>query len=125
MAIIKLDEFNLPTVYVDDFEKNLAFYMDILGMTKEYDMEPGIVLRATKDCVMYLEGGREPVAVKPSEKTEVSLCFSTVEGLKKSYEALKAAKVTLVGEYMEFAPEFHMFRIADPAGNTIEFAGKP
>lgn len=124
MAVIRISDFNLPTVYVDDFEKALAFYTGVLGFTKARDMTPGVLLQITPDLVMYLEGGRQPVAASETGAC-TCMCFSTEEGITESYRRLQEAGVRMIGEYLEFGPELHMFRIADPAGNVIEFAGKP
>lgn len=125
MSTIKIKDFNLCTLYVDHFDENLKFYTEILGMKKIRDMEPGVLLSANDQLTIYLEGGREPGPTAGMEGPCTSICFSTEEGIKTSYEKLKDAGVRMVGKYFDFGPEFHMFRIADPSGNIIEFAGKP
>ena len=55
----------------------------------------------------------------------MTLCFSPTEGLKKSWDRIKEAGIATFGEYEVLSDDFHMFRIADPSGNLIEFAGKP
>ncbi len=124
MGLIQIQDFNLPAVYVDDFPLGLRFYTEVLGFTKERDLPPGVLLRITKDLVLYLEGGRRPVT-EPALHARTSLRFSTAEGMRASYQRLREAGVRMVGEYMAMSPERHLFRIADPAGNVIEFAGKP
>ena len=54
----------------------------------------------------------------------MSFCLG-VASVKGAAESLEAAGVTLVSAYQEFGPQFGMFRIADPDGNVIEFAGAP
>ena len=53
------------------------------------------------------------------------MCLNPKGGIKAAFAALEKHGVTMIGEYMDLAPTFHMFRIADPAGNVIEFAGEP
>jgi hypothetical protein len=45
--------------------------------------------------------------------------------VKDAFEKLADAEVKIVSDYEEFSPDFAFFRIADPDGNKIEFAGKP
>jgi len=125
MGIIELKEFNVCAVYADDFEASFKFYTDILGMKKSRDMGSGVLLQAGDEMTIYLEGGRKE-RKSPGEKyPSVALCFSTVEGIKASYGRLKEANVRILGDYMEFNPDFHMFICLDPSGNLVEFAGKP
>lgn len=126
MALLGISSFNVVAVYVDNFDKAFRFYTEVLGFEKKQDMGPGVLLELKDQLSLYLEGGRKP-RPENSEGTlpECVLCFSTNEGLKASFENLKEAGVEIFGEYEEFTPEFHMFRLCDPAGNLIEFAGKP
>lgn len=125
MSLVTLKDFNLATVYVTDFEKAQQFYRETLGMKLIKKMGDGVLLRATEDLSIYLEGGRKDRAADPLHGTSTSLCFWPEGGVKAASERFKAAGMVLVGKYDEFGPDFHMFRIADPCGNVIEFAGKP
>jgi hypothetical protein len=86
-------------------------------------MEPGILMKAG-EVTLYLEAGRKNERGREYAMSEFSPCFAT-HSVKGSYEALKAAGVPIRAEYQEFAPTFAFFRIADPDGNLIEFAGSP
>lgn len=124
MGLIDIQAFNRIAVYVDDLALGLRFYTEVLGFTKERELPPGVLLRATPDLVVYLEGGRRPVA-EPALQARTSLCFRTGEGIRAAYQRLREAGVRMIGEYLALAPDLHQFRIADPAGNVIEFSGRP
>lgn len=125
MGVVKLKEFNLPEVYVVDLDESIKFYTEVLGMKIERNLFDGVLLRATPDCIVYMEGGRNPHGVDPATTACTCMCFSTSEGLRESYDKLVDAGVSIVTHYTEFSEYFHMFRIADPSGNVIEFAGRP
>jgi catechol 2,3-dioxygenase-like lactoylglutathione lyase family enzyme len=125
MPAIQLKGLNLPAIYVNDLKEALNFYVDILGMEKLRDLGPGVLLKATPDCIIYLESGKIKSPNTKFDKSCVCLCFETNEGVRASYMNLQNAGVEMIGEYHEFDLDFHLFRIADPSGNIIEFAGKP
>ena len=104
---------------------SLDFYIGTLGMKKIKEMGDGVLLQALGDLTIYLEAGRTTAAADPISGPVSCMCFSLEEGIQASYETLKKAGVPMVGHYFDFGPEFHMFRVADPSGNVIEFAGKP
>ncbi len=87
------------------------------------DMPPG-VLMASGDVTIYLEPGRGARESVPGTTAEFSPCFAT-DSVKASWQALRDAGTTIVEEYQEFGPEFALFKVADPDGNLIEFAGRP
>ena len=125
MSLIKVQDFNVATVYVDDFEEGLKFYTEVLGIEKTVPQGPGVLLNANNQLTIYLEGGRQKKSDALSQTPETCLCFWPECGVKKAYELMKEAGVTLVGEYMDCGETFHMYRCADPSGNVIEIAGKP
>ena len=104
-------------------EKSKSFYCDILGFKPGEEMPPGILLNAP-GLTFYLEAGRKPISHERLTCTEISPCLSA-DGIKSAFSALKNAGVEIVTEYVEYAPTFAMFRIADPDGNVFEFAGEP
>ena len=110
--------------YVSDLQKSKAFYMNHLGFEEaEFKMDPGIILRVEK-LMIYLEEVENRVEVNHLVESEVSPCFE-VHSVKESYQSLRDAGVRVITEYVEYAPTFALFRIGDPDGNLIEFAGKP
>jgi predicted enzyme related to lactoylglutathione lyase len=108
---------------VTELERARAFYRDQLGMTDGGAMAPGVLLKAGSDTI-YLEGGRKPRSGDAGAEATVSICFE-VDGVKSAAAALGASGVTLVMPYTEYAPTFATFRVADPDGNVLEFAGAP
>lgn len=126
MSIVGLARFETVAIYVVDFEKALKFYTEILGFEKIRNMGPGCLLELKGQLSLYLEGGRKPRIKKDIGTVPACvLCLSTTEGLKESWNRLKKAGVETFGDYEALSDDFHMFRIADPSGNLIEFAGKP
>lgn len=126
MPVVNIQEFNLVSIYVDCFDECFRFYTEILGFKKTREMGTGVLLQVGDTLCVYLEGGYKPVTHgKELTETCTCICVSTLEGLKKSYEELKSAGVKILGEYAEFSKDFHMFRIQDPSGNILEFAGRP
>jgi predicted enzyme related to lactoylglutathione lyase len=125
MATVEVNDLNTLAVYVTDLERAQAFYVEQLGFQPCDQMPPGVLLKAG-EVTLYLEGGRKPKSSSPLSESEVSFCLQTAAGgVKNAYEKLRSAGVAVVKDYQEFAPTFAAFRIADPDGNVIEFAGQP
>jgi predicted enzyme related to lactoylglutathione lyase len=125
VSIIKTNKFNVGSVYVSDLHASLKFYIDILGFRIKEEMSPGYLLTIEDGFLLYLEGGMKPKASTDNTSPCVSLCFDAEGGIKNAYEKLKEKNIKLIGDYMKYSDNFHMFRIADPDGNILEFAGKP
>ncbi len=129
MKNIKLKDLNVVGIYVENLDEALKFYVELLGMKKIRKLGSGWLLRAdglvNGDLSIYIEGGRKRTNPNTDPLTEsgLTLCFSTVEGIKNTYEKLKAANVKMVGEYQDYGEEYHMFSCVDPSGNIIEFSG--
>jgi catechol 2,3-dioxygenase-like lactoylglutathione lyase family enzyme len=123
MATTTVRDLNVLAVYVTDLNRSVEFYGKHLGFTKVEDMEPGVLMSAGP-VSLYLEANRTMKRADSAPAAEFSPCFAT-DSVRASYEALKAAGVRVVLRYSEVAPAFAVFRIADPDGNLIEFAGKP
>jgi catechol 2,3-dioxygenase-like lactoylglutathione lyase family enzyme len=123
MPTIQTTGIQVIGIYVTDLARAKAFYCDHLGLTESREMPQGVLLSAG-DARIYLEGGRAAKSAEPLVEAEVSACLGT-DSIRGAHEALKAAGVRVVEPYQEFSPEFGMFRIADPDGNVIEFAGAP
>jgi catechol 2,3-dioxygenase-like lactoylglutathione lyase family enzyme len=125
MPTVQVSDLNTLAVYVSDLEAASSFYVEQLGFQPCDQMPPGMLLKAG-EVTLYLEGGRKPRSSSPLSESEVSFCLGTAGGsVKEAHEKLKSAGVAVVEDYQEFAPTFAAFRIADPDGNVIEFAGKP
>lgn len=122
MAGIKVKDMNILAVYVTDIERAKAFYIELLGFEECEKVTPGILMRSG-DVTLYMEGGREQKS-ESRKFSEFSPCFDT-KSVRQTYEILKSSGVKVVEEYQEFAPTFALFKILDPDGNLIEFAGTP
>lgn len=116
----------LIAVYVDDLEAALGFYCGLLGFVVEGEMAPGKML-GLGDLKLYVEPGRakrslEHASDMTAAETSMVLLSDAVLQLRAQ---LEAAGAQLVGEPMGDGATFAMFRVADPAGNLVEIAGKP
>lgn len=124
MSVIEIEDLNIIAIYVSDLERAIRFYTEILGFKKDYDNGPGVCLKVENVLSIYLEGG---YSKKNDDHRQacVAMCLNPKGGLRGAWEKLKNSDVQTVGEYEEFGDQFSMFRIQDPDGNVIEFAGKP
>jgi catechol 2,3-dioxygenase-like lactoylglutathione lyase family enzyme len=123
MSALKVNGLQVLAVYCSDLERSKSFYRDILGFGDEQEMPPGALL-FQDGITLYLEPGRVPAEKGALKHPEICPCFGT-ESIKNAFQSLKDAGVKIVTEYTEYAPTFAMFRVADPDGNVIEFAGEP
>lgn len=123
MATITVKDLNVLAIYVTDLARSATFYSDHLGFEKCEEMEPGILMKAG-EVTLYLEACRENERSGKATTAEFIPCFAT-DSIKGAYESLKAAGIPISTEYQEFAPTFALFRVSDPDGNQIEFAGTP
>jgi catechol 2,3-dioxygenase-like lactoylglutathione lyase family enzyme len=123
MATVNVTGLNVLAIYVTDLERARLFYTDHLGFEPCGDYPPGLLLRAG-GITIYLEGGHKLPAPQAPKTVGVSPCFST-ESVKATFTKLKAAGVNIVAKYQEFSAAYATFKITDPDGHVIEFAGKP
>jgi catechol 2,3-dioxygenase-like lactoylglutathione lyase family enzyme len=115
--------FNVAAVYGVDLDRSRDFYVNTLGLTFESANGPGVMLKAG-DLTVYLEGERTEGTDVGLHRACTSLCFAT-DSVKAAHDRLATAGVPVVQPYQEMGPSFAMFRVADPDGNVVEFAGAP
>lgn len=126
MALVPINAVNVSTVYVPDLEVALKFYTDILGFEKKRDMSPGVLLGLKGTPLsIYLEGGYKPEEKRAIEKSRMSICFNAEEGVKSAMTKLENAGIAIHNQYGDLNGSFAGFYFEDPAGNLLEFAGKP
>ena len=123
MPTVVVNDMHVLAIYVTDLEKSEAFYSEHLGFKKIQDMSPGILMKAG-EITLYLEAGRAEDRDKSSSTTGFCPCFAT-DSIKTSFEAISDTGIPIASSYQEFDPSFAFFRIRDPEGNLIEFAGTP
>lgn len=97
--------------------------MENLGFEESNEVPPGILLKSG-EVTLYMEPGRRSRENGGRELPEFSPCFET-DSLRQAYETLKASGAAIVEMYQEYGPTFALFKIEDPDGNLIEFAGAP
>ena len=123
MSKIEVKGLQVLSLYVSDLERSVDFYTGVLGFAPQGEVPPGKTLRSG-ELTLYIEPGRESRENRPGETAEFSPCFETFS-VRETYRALMKLGVRIHEEYAEYSPEFAIFKILDPDGNIIEFAGRP
>jgi catechol 2,3-dioxygenase-like lactoylglutathione lyase family enzyme len=122
---------NLASIHVDDQQKALRFYTEVLGFVKKNDVPMGeyswltVVSPEEPDGVeLVLEPSDHP-AVKPYRDALVAdgIPFTSfaVEDVQKEYERLKALGVTFTQEPTAMGPVTTAV-LDDTCGNLIQIA---
>ena len=115
-----MTSFSVIGIYVDDIEKAVDFYCNMLGFEE--------VRRYNDDCIVQLKNDGPTVILEKTEKpspakypsdSQVVLCVAT-DNIKETSDKLKAKGVEfLQEEAQEFVAGLFMV-MRDPAGNTLE-----
>jgi catechol 2,3-dioxygenase-like lactoylglutathione lyase family enzyme len=126
-SIVTVRKLGMIMLYVMDPERSEKWYRDILGFERasEQYLSPGVTLQAadTLICLTRADAKREGLS-RAGDFPGISLCFM-VESVKRSYEAILAAGVTIAGDYFQPGPSFASLQIADPDENVLELWGNP
>lgn len=122
MPTTTVEDLNVIAVLAADIDRMEAFYCRHLGFARAGVMNPGVLLRAG-GVTLYLEACSDRSGDGDS-RAGFMPCFAT-GSVRGSYDSLKAAGVPIADEYTECSPTFALFRIRDPEGNLVEFAGRP
>ncbi|MGH3391729.1 MAG: VOC family protein [Actinomadura sp.] len=122
---------NLASVLVDDQEKALRFYTDVLGFVKKHDVPLGedrwltVVSPQDPDGIeLVLEPSSHP-AVKPFKEALVAdgIPFTSfaVDDVKAEYERLRGLGVLFTQEPVDMGPVTTAV-LDDTCGNLIQIA---
>ncbi|MEV3925298.1 VOC family protein [Actinomadura coerulea] len=125
---------NLTSVFVDDQEKAIRFYTDILGFEKKHDVPLGedrwLTVVSPKDpdgTNLLLEPSSHP-AVKPFKEALVAdgIPFASfdVDDVKSEYDRLRGLGVRFTQEPVEMGPVVTAV-LDDTCGNLIQIAHRP
>lgn len=123
----------VTSVYVDDQDKALRFYTDVLGFVRKNDIPMGefrwltVVGPAEPDGVeLLLEPDQHP-AVKPYKQALVNdgipLASFAVDDVHAEYERLRSAGVHFTQPPVEMGPVTTAV-LDDTCGNLIQIAAK-
>jgi catechol 2,3-dioxygenase-like lactoylglutathione lyase family enzyme len=122
---------NLASVWVDDQEKALRFYTDVLGFVKKNDVPVGehrwltVVSPEAPDGVELLLEPAEHPATRPLKEALVAdgIPFTSfaVDDVQKEYERLTALGVRFTQEPTEMGPVTTAV-LDDTCGNLIQIA---
>ncbi|MEU9841890.1 VOC family protein [Actinomadura sp. NPDC048032] len=124
----------LTSVFVDDQERALRFYTDVLGFEKKHDVPLGedrwLTVVSPKDpdgTNLLLEPSSHP-AVKPFKEALVAdgIPFASfdVDDVKAEYDRLRALGVRFTQEPVEMGPVVTAV-LDDTCGNLIQIAHRP
>lgn len=124
---------SLTSVYVDDQDKALAFYTDVLGFTKKNEIPLGehrwltVVSAEDPDGVeLVLEPDQHPAAKVFKEALVadgIPFTAFTVPDVKAEYERLKARGVVFTQEPLQMGP-VTVAVLDDTCGNLIQIASR-
>jgi predicted enzyme related to lactoylglutathione lyase len=123
MAEHKVKGLAFGSVYVDDFPKAYAFYADVLGLEKEYDMgDAACFFKLSDNTGLYLQGKNKPASY--AEDTMRAGFVFAVESASATYDRLKAAGARFIHtEPRHMGGELYWFQFFDPCGNILEALG--
>ncbi|MEV0664147.1 VOC family protein [Actinomadura luteofluorescens] len=125
---------NLTSVFVDDQERALRFYTDILGFEKKHDVPLGedrwltvVSPKEPEGTNLLLEPSSHP-AVKPFKEALVAdgIPFASfdVDDVKAEYDRLRGLGVHFTQEPVEMGPVVTAV-LDDTCGNLIQIAQRP
>lgn len=113
------------SVYVDDFQKAFAFYHDVLGLKKQFDMGENACFFGLDDDLefgLYLQGGNKTSSY--NEDTQRASFVLSVPSAGKLYEKLSELGIRMIqSEPIQMSEKDFWFQCYDPCGNIIEFLG--
>jgi predicted enzyme related to lactoylglutathione lyase len=114
------------SVYVDDFEKALRFYGEVL------QLKPGPSLGDTSRffCVgdnqygLFVDGGYKPVRIS-DDQTHAAFTL-TCESAQALFDRLKSANAEVLADApKDMGKGYFWFQFRDPAGNILEAISGP
>jgi predicted enzyme related to lactoylglutathione lyase len=111
------------SVYVDDFRAAFAFYSELLGLEKQYDMgENACFFKLGQDLGLYVEGGNTRGELK-RDTARATFTFG-VPSAGAMFEKLKSAGVKIAqNQPMDMGQGDFWFQFYDPSGNILEVLG--
>jgi predicted enzyme related to lactoylglutathione lyase len=111
------------SAYVDDFATAFAFYSEVLGLEKQYDMgEHACFFKLGGDWGLYLEGDntRQDV-LRDTARATFTLGVQSAHAM---FDKLTEAGVKIVhNEPMDMGQGDFWFQFYDPSGNILEILG--
>ena len=125
---------NLASVWVDDQEKALRFYTDVLGFVKKTEVPVGehrwltvVSPEAPEGVELLLEPDEHPAA-RPLKEALVAdgIPFTSfaVDDVRAEFERLGAAGVRFTQEPAEMGPGITTAVLDDTCGNLIQIASR-
>lgn len=120
---MKVKEFGHIAYRVQDMEKSVRFYEDVLGFKKIHEIPTpngNIVFLelSGKQSLELFPGGEEKIEIKDKSYGYIHLCI-IVEGLKELAEKVQSMGIPFYKE-PSYGENLNVFRILDPDGNELE-----
>jgi predicted enzyme related to lactoylglutathione lyase len=120
----KISGMSFVTVYVDDFQKALEFYQDVLGLEKTHqaDVDACFFQVGANQFGLFLAGGAQAKRTKP-EDAHTSFVL-LVESTAALFQRLTLNGARMVQEEpMDRGEGDFWFQFYDPANNLLEVLG--
>lgn len=113
----------LISCYVDDYQKALPFYTEVLGLSDYEPMGPvAAAFTLPDDRTLFLIGRKTPVDIK-ADQVRCTFAFE-VASVEAFTSKLRDAGAELVsGEPMQMNEETWWIQFRDPSGNLLEAIG--
>ena len=113
----------LATIYTDDYEANLHFYRDVVGLGPIEAMnDHSCYIPLGEDQGVYLVGGCGS-AQRSEKQTGTSFAFN-VSDINLCFSAIQQSGARMIHEApVQMNEETYWFQCCDPAQNIIEFLG--
>jgi len=124
---------NLTSVLVDDQEKALRFYTEVLGFVKKTEVPMGrfkwltvVSADGPKEIELFLEPNENPAAMtfqKAMREQGIPLASFAVDDIRKEFERMKKLGVVFRREPISMGP-VTIAVFEDTCGNLIQIAQK-
>ncbi len=106
-------------VYVDDMDKALDFYCNMLGFKVKHKYDDCLVHLENEGPSLILETTEKPVNAKYPGTSQVALGIET-KNVKETAEKLRAIGADVIHNAPRKFPAGIFMAVRDPAGNLIE-----
>ncbi len=113
----------LATIYVDDYQVNLVFYRDVVGLPNMQVMnDHSCYFQLGNDQGVYLVGGFA-LANRSERQTGTSFAFD-VSDIDACYQSISDSGSRMLHEApVQMNDDTFWFQCSDPGQNIIEFLG--
>lgn len=115
-------DYSFNCIYVGDLPKAVAFYANVFGFTKKFDMPDGSVFGSMGKVDVWIGGGYTLTARQDPQGTRTSVMYG-VASMTEAVASLKKHKAESPMTEPVNMGEKHWYQFWDPAGNLVEILG--